>query len=210
MFCRLPIGPPRHGRLAWETGSVRRIRPTVRKKQQRNEHPRKRTRQTRSTAKKVEASHDSSTRARCLQVKGDMLRNPALTFTQAARNRNVDPRSVLKHFRSGFYKDSSGRIKARPSDRSRQTLYTPSTKPGVSIPVPTRGRPQRLLVGRWMAAINAARSGDFSELKKFTRGQFVGGVRLPTGTHEVQLILNARAEEEAPYEGLYRSIARPS
>jgi hypothetical protein len=153
---------------------------------------------------------EAEARARSLQVAGDMRRDPSLTFTQAARNRGVDPRSVRKHIGSAFRKDSSGRIRARASDPFRQTLYIPSTKPGVSIPVPTRNSRERQLVGRWMAAINAAGRGDFSKLKKFPRGQVVGGVRLPTGTHEVQGILRALAEEEAPYEGLYRTIARPS
>jgi len=139
-----------------------------------------------------------------------MLRDPALTFTRAARNRGIDPRTVREQIPSGFLKDSSGRIRARTSDRFHQTLHIPSTKPEVRIAVPTKSRRQRQLVGRWMDAINAARRGDFSRLNRFPRGQFVGGVRLPTGLYEVQLILRALAEEEAPFEGLYRSIARPS
>lgn len=139
-----------------------------------------------------------------------MRRDPSLTFTQATRNREIDPRSVRKRIASAFRKDSSGRIKARASDRFRQTLYIPSTKPGVRIPVSTRNSHERRSVGRWLDALNAAGRGDFSKLKKFPRGQFVGGVRLPTGTYEVQRIVAALAEEEAPFEGLYRSIARPS
>jgi hypothetical protein len=139
-----------------------------------------------------------------------MLRNPSLTFTQASRNRGIDPRSVRKQLGSALRKDSSGRIVPRGTDRFRQILYIPTKKPGVRSSVPTKDSRERQLVGQWMEAVNAAGRGDWSKLKKFPRGQVIGGVRLPTGTHEVQLISNALAEEEAPYEGLYRSIARPS
>jgi len=155
-------------------------------------------------------SNISDTRDRALHVLADMHRNPSLTFTQAARNRDIDPRAARKQLGSALRKDSSGRIRAAASDRFHKTLHIPSKKPGVRISISTKNLRERQLVGRWMAALNAAGRGDWSKLKKFPRGQVVGGVRFPTGTHEVQLILNALAEEEAPFEGLYRSIARPS
>jgi len=139
-----------------------------------------------------------------------MRRDPSLTFTQASHNRSVDPRSVHKHFGSAFRKDSSGRIKARPSDRFRQTLYIPSAEAGEEIPVPTKTSRERQLVGQWMGGLNLAGRGNFSKLRKFPHGQIVGGVRLPTGAHEVQRILNALAEAESPFEGLYRTLARSS
>ena len=161
-------------------------------------------------AKRIGSFRDSPTRDRALHVGADMRRDPSLTFTQACLKRGIDPRTVRKYIASAFRKDSSGRVRARPSDRFRKTLHIPTTKPGVRIPVPTKNSRERQLVGSWMAAINAAGRGDFSKLREFPRGQFVGGVRLPTGTYEVQRILSAMAEEEAPYEGLYRSLARPS
>jgi hypothetical protein len=153
---------------------------------------------------------EQSVRERAIHMPADMRRDPSLTFTQAARQRDVDPRSVRKHIGSAFRKDASGRIKARASDQLRQTLYIPSTRPGVLIPVPTKGSRERELVGQLMAALNDAGRGNFDRLRTFPRGQFVGGVRLPTGAHEIQRILEALAEVESPYEGLYRSLARPS
>lgn len=155
-------------------------------------------------------SNTPDTRDRAFNVLADMRRNPSLTLTQAARNRDIDPRSVRKQFPSAFRKDSSGRIKPTASDRFHKTVHIPSKRPGVRIPVPTRSSRQRQIVGLWMDAINAAGRGDFSKLKKFPHGRVVGGVRFPTGTYEVQRILRALAEEEAPFEGLYRSIARPA
>jgi hypothetical protein len=162
------------------------------------------------SSKASHGSNASATRDQALHVLADMRRDASLTFAQAARNREIDPRTVRKHIASVFRKNSSGRIRARPSDRFRPTLHIPSTTPGVSIPVPTKNSRERQLLGRWLGAINAAGRGDFSRLKKFPRKQFVGGVRLPTGAYEVQRILDALAEEEAPFEGLYRGLARPS
>jgi hypothetical protein len=139
-----------------------------------------------------------------------MRRDASLVFTTAARKRGVDPRWVLKHLGSAFRKDSSGRVKARSSDRRHKTLHIPSASPGVSIPVITKNVRERRLLGEWMAALNAAGRGDFSRMKKFPRRQAIGGVRLATGPKEIQRILNALAEEEFPFEGLYRTLVRPS
>jgi len=147
---------------------------------------------------------------RAQRLVADMRRDPSLVFTAAARNRGVDPRWVLKHLSSAFRKDSSGRVRAKPSEQRHKTLYIPSASPGVSIPVVTRNRRERLLLGEWMAALNAAGRGDFSRIRKFPKRQVIGGVRLATGPKEVKRILNALAEEESPFEGLYRTLARPS
>jgi hypothetical protein len=152
----------------------------------------------------------SSTYNRSSQVHQDMRRNPSLSFAQALRKRKIDGRTVLHHFGSEFEKDSSGRIKARPKGRKRQTLYIPGFEPGQQIPVPTKNASERRVLGRWMAALNAAGRGNFSKMDKFPRNKSIGGVRLPTNRNEVQRILRALAEKEYPFEGLYRTLARPS
>ena len=152
----------------------------------------------------------TSTYNRASQVHQDMLRNPSLSFAQVIRKRKIDGRTVLQRFGSEFEKDSSGRIKARPKGRKRQILYIPGFEPGQQIPVPTKNAGERRVVGRWMAALNAAGRGDFSKMDKFPRNKSIGGVRLPTNRNEVQRILKALAEKESPFEGLYRTLARPS
>ena len=167
----------------------------------------------RSKSKKLLKSRSPetpSTHDRSLQVWRDMGRNPSLALTQAARNRGVDPRTVKKHVGSALRRNSSGRIKLRPSDRLRQNLYIPSAEPGEQIPVPTRNSSERRLLGRWMEALNVAGRDDFSKIRKFPRNQSIGGVALPTEDLEIQRILEALAETEAPFEGLYRTMARPS
>ena len=156
------------------------------------------------------SKEEKQIRNRSSQVYQSMLRNPSLSFAQAARKRRVDPRTVLHHFRSDFEKDSSGRIKARPKGRKRQILYVPGFEPGHEIPISTKNAGERRVVGRWMEALNAAGRGDFSKMDKFPRNKLIGGVRLPTNRNEVQRILKALAEKESPYEGLYRTLARPS
>jgi hypothetical protein len=139
-----------------------------------------------------------------------MERNPSLDFTHACRNRNIDPRTVENHVGSALQRNSSGRIKRRPSDNLRLTLYIPSSEPGEEIPVVTSNSSERRLLGKWMAALNYAGRGDFSKIRGFPRGQSIGGVALLTSDFEIQSILDALAEAEAPFEGLYRTIARPS
>ncbi len=152
----------------------------------------------------------ASARERAAQVRRDMLRNPRLSLTRASRNRKVDPRTVRKYFVGALQRNSSGRIKVRPDDRLRQTLYIPGPEPGEEIPVPTSSSYERRLVGKWMAALNFAGRGDFSRIRTFPSGQTIGGVTLPTSDHEIQRILDALAEAEAPFEGLYRTVAGPS
>jgi hypothetical protein len=155
-------------------------------------------------------SRKLSARERSASVHRDMLRDPSLSLTQAARKRDVDRRTVRKYFGAALQKDSSGRIKVRPNDRLRQTLYIPGTAPGEEIPVPTSSSHERRLLGKWMAALNYAGRGDFSRIRAFPRSQSIGGVSLPTSDHEIQRILDALAEAESPFEGLYRTIAGPS
>jgi hypothetical protein len=159
--------------------------------------------------KKIRSTH-FSIHARARQVLEDMRRDPSLSLTRAARNRKIDPRTVRKHFSSAFRKESSGRIRAKPLGGRHKTLYIPSTSPGVSVPVITKNVRERRLLGKWMAALNAAGRNDFSKMKRFPRRQVIGGVHLATSPEEVQRILNALAEEESPFEGLYRTLVRPS
>jgi hypothetical protein len=139
-----------------------------------------------------------------------MLDDLLLAFTRAARKRRIDPRTVLKHLPGGFRKDSSGRIKARAVTRATKVLYIPWFEPGEVMPVPTKSKQERLLVGRWMTALNKARDGDFSKVDEFPKNKRIGGVLLPTNHAEVQRILVSLAEQESPFEGLYRTIARRS
>src|SRR5437899_11140913 len=71
----------------------------------------------------------SPSRAKLIQVAGDMRRAEArgekLTFSRAARERGVDPRSRHVYVTRLFYKDSSGRIHARKTDNYAQKFSLP-------------------------------------------------------------------------------------
>lgn len=144
------------------------------------------------------------------RVVADMLGDPSLSFTAATHKNDVDHRWVLKHLGWKFRKDTSGRIRANVRKTRHKTLYKPTDTPGVSVPVVTKKKRERLLLGQWMAALNAAGRNDWSKMMKFPKGQLVGGILLETDPTEVQAILRALAEEESPFEGLYRTIARRS
>jgi len=47
-------------------------------------------------------------------------------------------------------------------------------------------------------------------MKKLPRKLVIGGVRLETNPKKVQEILVAMAEQESPFEGLYRAMGRTS
>ena len=150
------------------------------------------------------AERSQATRAKALHVLSDLRRDRKLTLTQAAKNRDVSPSSLKKYIGSQLKQDRpGGRIRVTTSDRLRATLYRPSTKPGVQIPIHTSNSRERYLVGEWLAAINEAGRGDWARLNRFPKGTFVGGVHLPTGAHEVQKILEAMESSESPFEQLY-------
>jgi hypothetical protein len=151
-----------------------------------------------------------SARARSLQVLSDLRRDPSLTFSQAAENRDVGRGTVRKYISAALRRDDSGRVKARLNDRIRETMFIPGTKPDEPIPVHTKSSQERKLVGQWHTALNAAARGDFSLIRNFPRGQMVGGVLLPTGPYQIQKILAAQAEAETKLEGPYRTLARPA
>ena len=158
---------------------------------------------------RTQSAHDlsarsQSTRAKALHVLSDLRRDPKLTLTQAAMNREVSPRSIQKYIGSQLKQDRpGGRIRVAASDRLRATLNIPSTKPDVLIPVHTTNSKERYLIGEWFAAIKEAAHGDFRRLNKFPKRTFVNGVRLPTGSYEVQRILEAMETAEQPFERLY-------
>ena len=148
------------------------------------------------------------TRSNLLHIASDMRRAEArgekLTFSRAARERGVDPRSRHSHVTALFYKDSSGRIHARKSDNYAQKFNIPTTKPDVFDSITARGSEERSLVGRWLNALKAAGDGDFTPLQNFPKNIFVDGKRLPTAPYEVQKILEAVEQgKEDAFEQMY-------
>jgi hypothetical protein len=150
------------------------------------------------------SARSQSTRAKTFHALSDLRRDPDLAPTQAAKNREVSLDSMWKYVGSELKQERpGGRIRVTSSDRLRVTLHVPSTKADVLIPVHTKSSKERYLIGEWFAAIKEAARGDFSRLNKFPKRTFVNGVRLPTGSYEVQRILEAMETAEQPFEHLY-------
>jgi hypothetical protein len=170
-------------------------------------HSRKVSRKRKTSPKKTR-SFKSSTEKRVRQVRQDMRKDPSLSFARASRSRGIDPRTVLKHGPNGFRKDASGRIRAYAVPGRQKILYIPWFEPGEVKPIPTKSKAERLLVGRWMAALNSAGHNNWSKMNNFPRGKRVGGVLLPTNPAQIQQILKSLADRESPFEGLYRTIVR--
>lgn len=131
-------------------------------------------------------------------------RGEKLTFSRAARERGVDPRSRHSHVKSLFYTDSTGRLHARKSDNYVQKFSLPTTRPDVFASITARGSAERSLVGRWLNTLKAAGDGDFTPLQNFPKNIFVDGKRLPTAPYEVQKILEAVEQgKEDAFEQMY-------
>lgn len=164
---------------------------------------RHRPRKTRIAGKARLPERSEAARSRSLHVLSDLRRDPNLTLTQAAKNRDVSPRSVWSHVGSELTEDPSGRIRVSKSDRLSATLQIPSTKPDVLLPIHTKSSRERYLVGEWFASVNEAARGDFDRLNRFPKGIVINGVPLPTRASEVQQILEAMETSDTPFEQLY-------
>jgi len=153
------------------------------------------------------SGRSQAARAKGIHVLSDLRRDPNLTVTHAAANREVSLRSIWKHIGSELKQDRpGGRIRVTKSDRLRATLHIPSMKPDVLIPIQTKSSRERYLVGEWFASIKEAAGGDFDRLNKFPKSAVIGGVQLPTGADEVQRTLEAMEGAESPFERLYAVI----
>src|SRR5438105_9672467 len=158
----------------------------------------------RDTSSKRLSDRGQAERTKALHVLSDLRRDPNLTPTQAAKNREISLDAIRKYIGPQLIQEGpGGRIRVTQSDRLQATLNIPSDKPDVLIPIHTSSSKERYLVGEWFASINEASRGDFTRLKQFPKGIVIDGVRLPTEPHEVQRILEAMETAEQPFEHLY-------
>jgi hypothetical protein len=154
------------------------------------------------------SQRSQSTREKTLHVLSDLRRDPNLTVSQAAKNREVSVPSIRKYIGSQLkQKRPGGKLRVTSSDRLRVALHIPSTVPDVLIPIHTKSSKERYLVGEWFASINEAGRGDFDRLNRFPKSVVIDGVRLPTEANQAQQILEAMEGTETPFERLYAIAA---
>lgn len=113
------------------------------------------------------------TYSRSLHVLARMRRTGA-SLTAAAREEQIDPRTVRKYLKTEF----RGRGKATKADRRKRDMLIP-TGMG-NAPVTVRGSKQASELGKYMSAVGKyLRTGNVEALAKF-EGKSIGGHLLIT------------------------------
>ena len=120
-----------------------------------------------------------SVKTRVRQVRQDMLKDPSLSLTRHLAGAELTPARYAITTQAGFERTFLDELELTPPPENRR-LYIPWFEPGELMPIPTKTKKERLLLGRWMAALNAAGHGDFSKIDKFPKNKRIGGVLLPT------------------------------
>lgn len=110
---------------------------------------------------------------RSLHVLARMRRKGA-SLTEAAREEQIDPRTVRKYLKT----DLRGRGKPTKVDRRKRDMLVPTTVG--NAPVTVKGSKQASELGKYMSAVGKyLRTGDVEALGKF-EGRSIGGHPLIT------------------------------
>ena len=127
-------------------------------------------------------------RADALAAHADMLRNPHLTASQAAKDRGITTRDLWTYIPKAFKKDSNGRTRA-VADRYVRRLEVPG--PDGPIIIKIKGSHARNRIARYRNDVFSFQQGDLTAIKKW-RGVTIQGYKLITDPK----ILQALGEEE--------------
>jgi hypothetical protein len=99
------------------------------------------------------------------------MRTEKVSLSQASREQNISPSTVLRHAKAGLRKTSRGTYKARASDRLLRVLVLPIE--GRLAEIATMdSRSATLVAEYWIAVTLYLETGDDSELARF-RGQSI-------------------------------------
>ena len=140
-----------------------------------------------------------SARDRSLHALADMRHGAS--FSQAARDNGVTPRTIRKYVGSALLQNrSSGRIRATKSDRLVRYLQIPG--PSGQVEIKAHGSKEASEVARYKAAVNRFLRGDVNALKPWHRKK-IAGVKLVT---DAKTLKRQAQDELLPYS-LYRSLA---
>jgi hypothetical protein len=144
------------------------------------------------------------TRADALAAHSDMMRDPNLTASQAARDNGVTVRDFWKYIPKAFNKDSSGRIRAI-ADRYLRRLEIPG--PAGPILITVRGSKAKGQVARFRNDFFRFLGGDRSALDKWD-GVTIQGHELLTDPRIVRMLgeqgnlpEHFGSEQVIPYSG---------
>jgi len=120
------------------------------------------------------------------------MRRTKMTLTVAARQENVDPRTVKKYFGPELSRPGGGGvIRVSKTDRRSRQMLVPTSRGNARTTV--RGSEEASLLGRYMSAVGQfVDSGDTDQLDEF-KGQSVGGHRLITDPETLTVLAQAGA-----------------
>ena len=143
-------------------------------------------------------------RADALGAHADMLRDPDLRATQAARDHGVSIRDLRKYIPKAFKTDSRGRLRAVP-DRYVRRLEIPG--PDGTIVIKIRGSKARSDAARFRNDVFAFLRGDVGALEKW-KGVKIQGHELLTDPKIIRLLGEQEklpehfgSEQVIPYSG---------
>jgi hypothetical protein len=130
-------------------------------------------------------------------------RRQGASWRDAEKSAGISRRKAEQIFPRAFFRDDSGHVQVRGYDPYTRRMKIPTPSPGQFKWLSVKGSHKATLVAQWNNAVKAAGRGDFSLLKAFPRGVFVGGVRLSTSHKKVTQIVAAAAESDKPFEDIY-------
>ncbi len=130
-------------------------------------------------------------RANALAAHADMLRDPKLTASQAAKERGVTTRDFWTYIPKAFKKDANGRIRA-VADRYLRRMEIPGPNGPELIKV--RGSKARNEIARYRNDVFRFQAGDLTALDKWD-GSTIQGHKLLT---DRQILQKQGVEEQLP------------
>jgi hypothetical protein len=142
------------------------------------------------------SKRQTQARTRAFRVLADM--RDGISLSRAARNWNVDPRTVRRYFGSALKKDESGHIRASKSDRFHVVLEIPGL-----LTFPTKSSREREEVGAYMRDANRWRRGDVKAIDKW-KDKTIAGVLLITDADTLKAWAEASSGDEEGFDSLYR------
>jgi hypothetical protein len=143
-------------------------------------------------------------RADVLAAHADMLRNPNLSASRAARDNGVTIRDLWRYLPKAFKRDSSGQIRA-VADRYLRRLEIPG--PNGPIVIKIRGSKAKSDIARFRNDVFSFLGGDLSALEKW-KGVRIQGHELLTDPRVIRLLgeqdnlpEHFGSEQVIPYSG---------
>ena len=158
---------------------------------------------TRRRRKTVRTLGPRSQLARALALDAlGMMRSKRQTLAQAAKEVGTTPRTVIKYTRPALSKTSSGRYRAKPSDRLLRQLYFLTADGPIVLDV--RDSRKASLVARYSSAVDRyLKTGRAETLTEFQgKSVMVGKVRYPFLT-DLRTLERLAQAGEVSYEDLY-------